>query len=381
MPLKIKELDVVRENKSDLERIEACIKKAFLKFFYGPLMRELVGDDVTLQNARDDLLEAIRVGRVTYSEEDGGLFRGKFSATISKELRAIGATWDRKQRAYRLASKWKVYFRRPDDDGEWRLAGTRTTADGAAALATQLEKSHYKYTTKIKTEGGGALPYDLREAIAVSASRFEERLRRVDERLAKILPEEIAEKIKLTEIFDSTLYKADKNIRKTLGNISLLPEISPERRRQISEEWSTNLDLSIKNFTAEEIIRLRKSVLKSTEAGNRYSAMVSSIQRSYGVTASKAKFLARQETNLLLTKFKETRYVEAGVHEYRWGCVNGSPNHPVRPAHKALDGKIFRWNNPPITTEPNEPTRRNNPGQDFNCRCFARPIIRFKDET
>jgi hypothetical protein len=31
-----------------------------------------------------------------------------------------------------------------------------------------------------------------------------------------------------------------------------------------------------------------------------------------------------------------------GVHEYRWSCVAGTKNHPVRLWHKALEGKIFR---------------------------------------
>jgi SPP1 gp7 family putative phage head morphogenesis protein len=96
------------------------------------------------------------------------------------------------------------------------------------------------------------------------------------------------------------------------------------------------------------------------------------------VSANKAKFLARQETSLMTTKLKETRYREAGVNEYKWKTVAGSKLHPVRPSHKILEGRIFRWDDPPITTPPGEAVRRNNPGQDYNCRCFAQPIVRFK---
>lgn len=41
----------------------------------------------------------------------------------------------------------------------------------------------------------------------------------------------------------------------------------------------------------------------------------------------------------------------------------------VRPSHAANDKKIFAWGNPPAT---------GNPGEDYNCRCWAEPIK--KDE-
>jgi SPP1 gp7 family putative phage head morphogenesis protein len=99
------------------------------------------------------------------------------------------------------------------------------------------------------------------------------------------------------------------------------------------------------------------------------------IRESFGVTEKKAKFLARQETGLLMAKFKESRYTESGIHQYKWRCSAGSAKHPVRPSHKVLDGRVFRWDTPPITTAPDEPQRRNNPGEDFNCRCVAIPIV------
>lgn len=101
------------------------------------------------------------------------------------------------------------------------------------------------------------------------------------------------------------------------------------------------------------------------------------IQDSYDVSANKAKLLALQETSLLMGKFKQVRYADSGVQEYRWGCVAGTKNHPVPPWHKALEGKIFRWDGPPITSKLGEPVHRSNSGEDFNCRCFARPIVRF----
>ena len=138
-------------------------------------------------------------------------------------------------------------------------------------------------------------------------------------------------------------------------------------------------------MTEEEIPKLRKIVQDNAFSGVRRENLVQGFIDSYGVSQSKAKFWARQETNLLMAKYKETKYVEAGVPEYKWACVHmphqSSPQTIYKPgevrySHGILEGKIFSWSNPPITTAPGQKQRMNNPGQDYNCRCFAIPFIR-----
>lgn len=330
----IKVLRPIKDDPYLSDKIEKRIKEAFKKSFYLPLLRELRVKKPTkvLKNSPEDLVEAMREGRITYSD---GAFRGEFDAASSKELRSIGAVWDRKTSSYKISSS--------------------------------------------------KLPSTIRYAISATDTYFKEKISRIDQKLAQILPDEIASEIKTADIFDQTLWKADKDFQKTISNITVAPQLTDERRAKIAEEWQNNMDLWIKDFTEKEIVELRKKIQDSIFSGNRYESLIKSIKASYGVTTRKAKFLARQETNLLLAKFKETRYTDAGVNEYVWGCVHmpkdktpkqHTPGN-VRYSHGILEGKVFRWDNPPVTTAPGEPERRNNPGQDYNCRCFARPIIRF----
>jgi len=46
----------------------------------------------------------------------------------------------------------------------------------------------------------------------------------------------------------------------------------------------------------------------------------------------------------------------------------------VRPGHKAMKGKIFRWDTPPEVEE-NGRYMRHGPGEVWNCRCFAYPLF------
>jgi SPP1 gp7 family putative phage head morphogenesis protein len=319
----------IRETTEDYDKLEKKLKELFRKEIYYPLLKELGLNQVTLANAKEDPLQlALRLGRVTFSR---GVFSGKFNAGISKRLKELGAKWDRKTETFR------VYER--------------------------------------------DLPYEIRGAIQASEVRFKEKIAGIDEKLAKMLPEEIADKLKVEKVFDTSLWKVDREVKHSLESITVSAQLTPEQRAKIAREWQDNMKLWVQDFTKSEIVKLRKDVQKSTLAGNRYGSLLEKIQDSYDVSQNKAKFLARQETSLLMAKFKEVRYSDAGVKEYYWGCVAGSKKHPVRPWHKALEGKKFSWDNPPITTKPGESVRRNNPGQDYNCRCFAKPVVSFKVKT
>lgn len=319
------QLKPIKESTEDFDKLEAAIKKLFRDKLFLPLLKELGEPSNRIANSESAVADALNSGRITFNR---GRFSGRFNSSISKELKDLGARWDRKH-------------------GTWNI----------------LQSS---------------LPIEIRNTISASAFKFAEKLERIDRKLAQILPEEFAGQLSSSKYFDASLWKVDKDFRESVKNITVAPTLSESARKRIADEWQNNMKLWITDFTKEEIEKLRKNMRKTVFAGNRYESAVKTIQRSYGVSENKAKFLARQETSLLMTKFKETRYVEAGVKEYRWGCVAGSKLHPVRPWHKSLEGKVFRWDDPPITTKAGEPIRRNNPGQDYNCRCFAKPIVRFK---
>lgn len=330
------ELNPIRGNYSEFDRIERAIMEKLRKLFFGPLMAELSATpSKALNNAPgeyDSLRAALASGRVTFSR---GMFSGRFNAAISKELKALGARWDRKTGTFK------------------------------APLPS--------------------LPYDLQVSIRSSESKFQEKIAGIDKRLAQILPESIAGSIRLTDMFDSTLWKADKNFRDSVKGITIAPTLTAAQRKKIAEDWQTNTEISIKGLVDKQVIKLRKDLQKSVFTGNRYDSAIGAINKSFGEAKSHAKFIARQETKLLITKFQEVRYADAGIKEYTWHAVAGTPKHPVRPRHDALakaskNGKIYRYDDPPRTSEDGEPARYNNPGQDFNCRCHARPVVRFKKD-
>lgn len=325
------ELKPITETTAYEDEITRRILALFTKEFYRPLMKELGVNKKTLKNAPEDLIDAIRSGRITYHK---GIFSGKLNATLSQELRKLGAKWNGLEKAFSL----------PVNE----------------------------------------LPLEVRHAISASEFRFTDMLRKIDKKLSEIWPAKLADQVKVEDLFDKTIFKLNKKFEDSVKSITIAPKFDDAQRKRLASEYQEDLKRPIKDFTSEQIEKLRKQIRASAEAGNRFETLQKSIQESYGVTVGRARFIARQETNLVTAKFTEMRYQAAGVTEYKWRSVTGSKAHPVRPAHQALNdasqkqGKVFRFDDPPITSEPGEAVRRNNPKQDFNCRCTAVPIVRGK---
>ena len=323
--MKTLSLKPVKESDSYFLAIERILIKIFKEEIYIPLLRELNEEPKIVKNAgikRGGLEDSLIRGQITFSH---GRFKGRMNASSSRELSLLGAKWDARQGCFQIPFSF--------------------------------------------------LPLHIQQIIRRSEFRFEQVLKKIDRKIAQILPEYIADQIKVSELFDKSLWKVSKHLDQSMKNIVITPKLTEKRVKDLSTEYEKSIKLHIKDFTKAQTLDLRQKMQASAMAGNRYETMIKVIQDSYNVSYNKAKFLARQETGLVLAKFKASRYLESGVSKYRWTCVAGSPNHPVRPMHKALNGTIQRWDAPPITDELGH---KNNPGEDFNCRCYGIPIVEFR---
>jgi len=334
------ELKPIEESPLFYDALEKKLRKFFLKTIYVPLLQELNLTQKKIQNAKNKnpLLDALFKGSVQYLD---GKFTGNFNASISKELKQIGAQFDRKTSSFKLQEE--------------------------------------------------EIPLDVKQMIMASEYHWDQKIKKLDQKLSKINPKEIADQIDVTQLFDKNLWRADQDFRKNIKKITVLPELTDYQRQKIAEDWQNNMKLKIEGWTTEQVQKLRSQIFENVMAGKRKESQIplilkvtKNIQQSHDEAVKKAKFLAHQETRLMMSTFKQARYEEAGSKSYIWRAVHrphdSSPDHHipgyVRYTHGLLDGKEILWNSPPITSNPGEPERRNHPGQDYNCRCFARPIIK-----
>jgi len=117
----------------------------------------------------------------------------------------------------------------------------------------------------------------------------------------------------------------------------------------------------------------------------RAESMVERIQAIGNFTHNRAMTIARTETARVASTLMQVRAQHIGSDSYIWRNVGdwkvrpalGSPhfaelNTLERGSHRKLGGTVHRWDNPPIAGTRGE---RAHPGQIYNCRCFAEPIL------
>ena len=166
----------------------------------------------------------------------------------------------------------------------------------------------------------------------------------------------------------------DRDAWRSLGNA-----ISEQMHRdlasaQVGVPMRTLLDEQvalIKSLPLEAAQRVHKLTLQGLENSVRYPEIAKEILRSGEVTESRAILIARTEVARTATTLTKVRAQAVGSTHYTWET---SRDGAVRPGHRAMQGQVCEWDNPPAVQE-NGKTMHFHPGSIWNCRCWARPII------
>lgn len=124
----------------------------------------------------------------------------------------------------------------------------------------------------------------------------------------------------------------------------------------------------IKSIPLREAERVHRLTQAATISGERAREAAKEIMRSNDVTASRAMLIARTETSRAASTLTEARAKHVGSVEYIWRTSNDSD---VRDSHRDVNGKVFRWDNPPSFPDGHS----YHPGCFPNCRCWPEPII------
>ena len=322
------------------EQYAAAVEQQLIAYFreaiFGPLFTLLedagvethardqaIGRTPELKNGRlenaprsQGVADALRSGRIHWAD---GKVTGEFSAPISRELRALGATFDAKSRTFSLPLE-KV----PMD--------LRTVVAESAERSASL---HKQVAASLRAAEG---------TIPLAPTGLE--LRKAIDRISTDLQKQ----------FERTVPAS------ALASVSVTAKVTPEMRAAITTSLTENLDLSIKQFAAAEIPEMRRMVERNALQGARADQLARIIEARYGVSKRKAAFLAEQETSLIVSKYREQTARRLGSRRYKWST---SHDERVRPDHARLNGTVQDWDIPPVTNL--STGARNNPGEDFRC--------------
>ncbi len=299
------------------------LSQLFYDLFYADLISLVSMDQKQLPNDKFSALKsALRDGKVRYKN---GEFTGKFSVAISREL----------SRFAKLDSRSGIWKGRPPID-----------IQTVAAAANFRSKAMIEKARRL---------IDKMEPTALEAAR------------------------NIRFDFTKPLDDMEAQAVKDMHNLGIHPDMTPEIRDKLLEDYNNNQQLNVKNWSPNQVSRLRDMTERALDGGVSPVEFAQMIMAEWGVTRNKARFLARQETSLFLSKFRRERYTDAGITDYIWMSSADArcreSNKWGQPAHGPggpLHGHRFTFGDPPPSGPHGEPQE---PGEPFGCRCIARPVV------
>jgi hypothetical protein len=205
---------------------------------------------------------------------------------------------------------------------------------------------------------------------------------------------------------DKSAYQIESVLNQEYKKLGIIPTMSPTLKEKLINQYNENLNLSIvdennpgQDWNSTQIERLRNMITKSATEGYNKKNLIDMIQNEFETTRSKAKFLARQETTLFLSDYREERFKSSGIKYYIWSTSNdrlvvGNPNgeYPIGSKghmnHYVLQGKICSYYDATIYADSLEDAKNGkwksrasigaecqHPGRAYLCRCASIPII------
>jgi SPP1 gp7 family putative phage head morphogenesis protein len=306
------------------------ISKILEDFFYGLIYEPLIGvvnkwapGAIKLSGQDPDempLMRKIQDGKIIY---DGEYFTGSFDARSSRIIRELGGRWDPLKKAFKMS------------------------------------------------------PGKLTENVKVAVRASQERSERIHDGLtneignieSRIDPE--VDELDLSQGIDKVIDGLQTQTINAMKAIGVPYTLTHRQREALRLDYSDNMKLYIRGWAEEHIKTLRKEVQANALAGYRFGLLKDALQYRYGTSEAKAQFLARQETSLFMSKFRRERFLDAGVSFYIWQTVG---DRKVRADHRALNRRVFQFGDPPVVDVATG--RKAEPGEDFNCRCVARPTTK-----
>ena len=161
-----------------------------------------------------------------------------------------------------------------------------------------------------------------------------------------------------------------KICQRTLGINILDDYYKGEFYREAIQMWveaNVNLITTIKTQTLD---KMRGIIQEGWQNGRLVRNIAADINTEYNIGKRRARLIARDQIGKLNGAITRSQQTDAGVSEYIWSTVQ---DERVRDRHADLNGKRFKWGEPPIVDT--RTGRRAEPGEDYQCRCVALPVF------
>lgn len=315
-------------NEEEILKVFKTIRQYLKDTFFNQVQniyKDTFKSNLRLNEISTELQRAFKNNIITYKDN---LITGTFNSKITKELKGLGAIYDFRRNAFKID-----------------------------VLPSELQNIVYNNQFKVKN-----FVYDLDEFASEYLKNLEQSIDFID--------------VDYTDVIDNYFNQLQYNFE----DIGIKPILNKYQIEAINNKYIYDSKAYIKDFVEKDITKLREQIKKYVlEDGYNDKTIANYIEKTYNTTQTHSLFLARQESSLILAQYTQAQYESLGIKKYVWLTSNDErvrdyPNNNKNGGnHKMLDGKIFSFDDPPITNLLTG--ERHNPGEAFNCRCVASPYL------
>lgn len=168
------------------------------------------------------------------------------------------------------------------------------------------------------------------------------------------------------EVSNQNRGQVNRVLESTLGISYVASE--PWLSDQLETFRSQNVSL-INTLVGDELNQVEGILQRGSARGLSVDVLRKQIEDRFKISRGRATTIARDQTNKLNGQLTRLRQQQAGIGKYTWRT---SGDGLVRDSHAELEGTVHAWNDPPVTNANGD---RNHPGEDYNCRCYAEPVL------
>ena len=189
---------------------------------------------------------------------------------------------------------------------------------------------------------------------------------------------------------DISTYSLKQHTKVLKAALGVTPTVSePWLATKAAEFTARNADL-IKTLNTETTKEITQLVRNGLQTGLRHEQIKAQIIQKIGdgtvklspskmSMVNRAKLIARDQTSKYYAELNSLRQKQLGIEKYIW---QANIDERTRESHRALDGKICRWDDPTVYSEDGENWQPRtssmfigHPGEDYNCRCYSEPYF------
>jgi SPP1 gp7 family putative phage head morphogenesis protein len=246
-------------------------------------------------------------------------------------------------------------------------------AERLSALVTQMTEQVTREVLRMYRADGtfaqdATIASQSRILLSTLQSKFNDLFARNAKRLAESMVEG-ASKASTTSLHSS--------LEKLSGGLSLKTSAMPPQVVEIYKAAVAENVALIKSISTDYLNQVQGSVMRSITSGRGLEDLVPALQKYEGVTHRRARNIALDQTRKTYNQINRGRMQALGVKSFMWHHSGGGA-HP-REDHVEMDGKIYRFDDPPVIDE--RTGERGIPGQAVNCKCTMSPVFDFSEAS